>query len=168
MPNWTIQQQKYQLWLAAPNRSRPRNLRSRKTIAEKLGVSVPTLRRWETEPRWWDAVFQQARAIIGRRLAGILDAMATAAEGGSVNAAKLCLEVLGVHHKRIQHDVDVRGDQLVVILHGDALPSNGATPSLPQTQPLAQLPQSTNASAQLIDVLPTSPTRSEPASVETR
>ena len=144
MPNWTIQQQKYMLWLAAPKYARPKALRSRRALAERLGVSTATLRRWETELGWWDEVFQQARGIIGRRLASILAAMATEAEKGSVSAAKLCLEVLGVHHMKIQHEVDMRGDQLVIILHPDAIPS------LPQAQ--AQLPQSINARAQLLDV----------------
>ena len=140
MSDWTPMQQKYQLWLAIPARARPEALRNRGAFARRLGVTLATLRRWEVEPGWWDAVFQQARAIIGRQLGGILNAMAKAAQAGSVAAAKLCLEVLGVHHMKIQHEVDMQGDQLIIMLHPDALPP-----------PHLQLPQATRQSGEIID-----------------
>ena len=140
MPDWTIKQSKYQLWLAAPRAARPKDLRSRQAVAKRLGVTTPTLRRWEVEPGWWDSVFAQARAIVGRELGSILRAMVIQARGGSVTAAKLCLEVLGVHHTKVQHEIDMRSDQLIVVLHPDALP--------PGQHP-AQLPRS--ASQEIVD-----------------
>jgi len=128
------------LWLAAPKSARPRTLRTKSEVATKLVVSPTTLRQWENLPGWWDAVFAQGRSILGHELSDILKAMAREARAGSVQAAKLCLQVLGVHSEKIQHEIDVHQDQLILIMHPDAF--------LPRSN-LLQLPQS--ASQETID-----------------
>lgn len=133
MPEWTVRQQKYQLWLAAPAAARPEGLRTRQELADKLVISPMTLRNWERLPGWWDAVFEQARAVVGREIGSILKAVVREAKAGSVQAAKLCLQVLGVHAEKIQHEVDVHQDQLILILHPAALPAPPAIPQLPQS-----------------------------------
>ena len=120
MPDRTIRQQKYQLWLATPSQARPKQLRTRRDVATKFGIGIETLREWEALTGWWDEVFAIARGILGKQLGNILAALGAEARKGSVAAAKLSFQVLGVHHENIQHQIDVHQDQLVLILHGDA------------------------------------------------
>jgi len=133
MPVWTPRQLKYQLWLAAPRAARPKTLRKKSEIADKLVISLATLREWEALPGFWDAVFARARSIIGHELSDIMRAMVREARNGSVQAAKLCLQVLGVHADKVRHEVDIHQDQLVLVLHPDALPTPPTMLQLPQS-----------------------------------
>ena len=141
MATWTPRQRQYILWLAAPSAVRPKGLRKKHDLATRLHLSTATLREWEVLPGFWDAVFAKARSIIGHELGNILIAMVREARGGSVQAAKLCLQILGVHSDKIKHEVDIHQDQLILIMH----PNAPQTQLLPQRHVL-QLPQSNTAS----------------------
>jgi len=120
MSDWSIRQQKYQQWLAAPANLRPKNLRTRKEVAGILGVTVATLQGWEEAPSWWDSVFATARGVIGWQLGQILFAMVQEAVKGSVQAQKLCLQTLGVANDRVEHLVQMQDDQLVIVIRDAA------------------------------------------------
>jgi len=120
MADWSIRQQKYLQWLAAPPNMRPRSLRTRKDVAKILGVTVATLQGWEEAPSWWDSVFATARGIIGWQLGAILHAMVNEAIKGSVQAQKLCLQTLGVANDRVEHLVQMQDDQLVIVIRDAA------------------------------------------------
>ena len=128
------------LWLAAPSAARPKGLRRKRDLATRLHLSTETLREWEVLPGFWDAVFAKTRSIIGHELGDILRAMVREARGGSVQAAKLCLQILGVHSDKIKHEVDIHQDQLILIMHPDAPQAQLLT-----QQPVLQLPQSNAA-----------------------
>ena len=109
-------QRKLQAWQSSPASVRPRGLKTEKQISKKMGIPISTLRMWELLPGWWDDVFIDARAIIGRELGGILDAMVRRAKGGSVPAAKLCLAALDVHVDKLRIEGEIKGEQLVLIM----------------------------------------------------
>lgn len=150
MADWSLKQQKYQLWLATPRSCRPKDLRTYKAVAERLGVGRTTLREWEVAPGWWEEVYSQARSIIGKDLGSILNSMVTEAINGSVPAAKLCLEALGVHVEEIKHRHTLESDRLVIIMHPNALPPT--SPSLPS--PTNQTNQTIDDEPDTIDVTP--------------
>lgn len=128
------------LWLAAPSAVRPKDLYTKRAIAQRLRISSATLRQWEDLPGWWDAVFARARSIIGHELGSIIGAMVRESKAGSVQAAKLCLQILGVHSDKIKHEIDIHQDQLILVLHPDAV--------LAQPPTVPQLPQSVVADVQ--------------------
>jgi len=113
---WSLMQRKYQLWLAVPSKNRPRNLRNREEVAKALGVDVDTLLVWEASAGFWDDTFSIARALIGHRLADILEANAREAVRGSVTAMKLAYQVLGVASEKIEHKLSMEDDQLVIVM----------------------------------------------------
>ena len=117
--DWTMQQQQYQEWLALPSTLRPVSLKSKEQVAKQLETDKDTLVRWEFEPNFWDEVFSRARAIIGHELGSILMAMVTEAKSGSVQAAKLCLEALGVHSDSLSLKHEFQDEQLMLLLHPD-------------------------------------------------
>lgn len=122
--DWTQRQRQYMSWVACPKPLRPKELRNEEQVAHSLGVTVAEMRSWQLLPGFWDEVFAIARGIIGEALPDILTAIVSRAVGGSVAAQKLALEVLGVHHDRIEHDVTVtrRNDQLVILVPSESLP----------------------------------------------
>uniref|UniRef100_A0A6M3L7M5 Uncharacterized protein n=1 Tax=viral metagenome TaxID=1070528 RepID=A0A6M3L7M5_9ZZZZ len=115
---WSLAQEKYQLWLAVPSSQRPIKLRTRADFARVSGIDEDLLCLWEQSAGWWDATFAIARRVVGRQLADILEATAREAIKGSVPAQKLAYQVMGVAAEKVEHQVNVDEDRLVVILHG--------------------------------------------------
>lgn len=66
-----------------------------KTIAEKVGISAPTLRQWLTDPVFSDALYKRYMEVAGVKIPKVIDAMISEAEHGNVQAGKLILEHFG-------------------------------------------------------------------------
>ena len=116
---------RYKLWSSLPTDERPQAIQSKKDFAAYYGVSLSTLRQWEADPKFWEDTFAMAKNILGNRLAEVLTALGNRASSGNIPAVKLFLEVLGVHHDKIEHTVDFDDDRLVVIMPaGMALPEH--------------------------------------------
>ena len=112
--DWSEVQLKYITWLSVPEKLRPDDLQTRADIADALGLGIDTLYTYEITPLFWLEVYQRARNVIGHELTDILQAMATRAKAGSVQAAKLCLHTLGVQNEvlELRHQLDV--DSLII------------------------------------------------------
>jgi len=82
-------------------------------------VRPDTLEAWQFLPGWWDGVFVNAQTIIGKALGDIAEALVIQAKKGHVPAIKLALESLGVSIEKIEHNVHVESDQLIVMLTSD-------------------------------------------------
>ena len=117
MANWSEKQFALQMWQATPEKWKQSPYKTKKQIMEKLQIGEETANNWSLEPGWWDAVFSMTRGIVGERLGAILETMADRAEGGSVQAAKLCLQVLGVHADKLELEHSYNDDQLVLIMN---------------------------------------------------
>lgn len=116
---WTPRQLRYQAWLAIPTTHRPNDLTTKKEVAKWLGVRPDTLEAWQYLPGWWDGVFVNSQTIIGKALGNITTALVTRAEAGNVSAIKLAFEALGVSIEKVEHNVHVESDQLIVMLASD-------------------------------------------------
>lgn len=124
---------KYRSFLAVPMRLRPKEVQTVDEFAEFYRIKPSLLRQWEMEPNFWDEVGNEAKAVVGRALSDVLDALVLRAKDGSVQAIKLALEFLGVHHDKmeVQHTRDQ--DQVILVLPPGMqlpqLPQYGAAPS---------------------------------------
>ena len=120
--NWSIQQKKYQFWLAVPAKDRPKSLRTKRQVASALRVSESTLALWESLPGWWLAVHEHAMATLGNDLQEILTTLSEKAKSGNVPAIKLALQVLGLFTEKTEQEVTHHHDQLMVVVkpHADA------------------------------------------------
>lgn len=118
---------KYQTFLAVPKKYRPDGLKTTRDFAEKFGVPASTLVQWEQQPGFLTDVFVQARAIIARDMAEIIDALVERAKAGSVSAIKLALEVGGVHHDTVEVQHTKSQDKIILVL-----PPGMEIPNLPQ------------------------------------
>jgi len=116
MPNWSEKQTALQLWMGTPKEWRRKETRTLLDICRHLGIDREIVAKWMIEPGWWDQVFANSRYVVGSRTADILNAMVERAVGGSVQAAKLCLQVLGVHAEKLETVHTFDSDQLVVIM----------------------------------------------------
>jgi len=113
---WSERQLRYQTWLASPEELRPIEFSTKEDVASALKVSVETLDQWENMPDWWLAVYGIARNVIGEQLGDVLLAMVSKAKKGSVQAAKLCLQTLGVHADKLEIEHGMKDDQLVIVM----------------------------------------------------
>ena len=113
---WTWRQRRFIQWSALPKEKRPDDLQTQRQIGEFLGVSPITLGVWKTYPGFWKEVYREAKFCIGDVMPEILHAMAREAINGSVPAAKLCLECLGLYSDEGQAPVRVR-DPLIIIMN---------------------------------------------------
>ena len=129
--NWSIQQKKYQFWLAVPSKDRPAALRTKKQVASALRVSESTLALWESLPGWWLAVHEHAIATLGNDLQEILTTLSERAKQGNVSAIKLALQVLGLFSEKTEQEVTHHHDQLMVVVkpHADASSTPTPTPT---------------------------------------
>jgi hypothetical protein len=100
---------------------RPREYKTKAMVSTSLGIPLGTLELWELLPGWWDSVFADARRVIGRELGDILQAMVKRAKGGSVPAAKLCLQALDVQADKIRIEGEMQSQQLLLILSPDQM-----------------------------------------------
>lgn len=128
MPNGELMT-KYQEWLGTPEQFRHSDWNTRAKFAAKFRIDEDTLILWEGQPHFWDGVFSRARAILGTEMASIMEALLGRAQDGSVQAIKLCLELLGVYAEQLEVKQSFDDDQLVMI-YG----SNVSIPALPKTK----------------------------------
>jgi len=120
---WTYRQRRYQELLTVPESERPEDCDTDSGIAKTLGVALSTLKGWKLEPGWWESVSDIASAYIGERLAEIYEAMVKQALTGSVQAAKFCLDVLGLTNRELTLNVKhYEDDRLVVFLPAEKGP----------------------------------------------
>lgn len=120
---WTYRQKRFQELLTIPESERPEGCQTDEQIATTLGVALTTLRGWTLNPGFWEAVSDIASAYIGRHLHAIYESMVKQATGGSVQAAKFCLAVLGLDKRELA--ISVRhydDDRLVVFLPAEKGP----------------------------------------------
>lgn len=117
-PGFTWKQRRFAQWISLPKSKRPPDCQTQKQFSELLGVSEYTLLHWKRLPEFWDLVYKEAQEIIGDKIPAILEAIATEALAGSMTAAKLALEVLGLMEpSKISVKVE---EPLTVILVEDA------------------------------------------------
>lgn len=131
---WSLSQRKYQLWLATPSRNRPKGLQTREDVALQLGLPEDALQTWECSAGWWDDTFEAARAIIGHRLADILESTVSQAIKGNVPAQKLAYTILGVAAEHVDHKIQLEDDRLVIVMQhmpGPVVPKVGSGPVEP-------------------------------------
>lgn len=95
---------------------RPATLKTEKSFAKFLGVTPETLTMWKYQPGFHDAVFGYAKAIIGDRMGDLLMAVLREALKGKVSAQKLALQIMGVHHDKVVHDIK-KTDRLVIVMN---------------------------------------------------
>lgn len=120
---------KYRTFLSVPAVVRPTEMKTIKQFADHFRIQPSLLRQWELEPNFWNDVFGEAQAVIGRALADIMHSLAERAKAGNVNAIKLSLEVLGVHHDKLEVQQTKANDQIIMIL-----PAGMEIPQLPNYQ----------------------------------
>jgi len=118
----SIIEQKYKAWLGTPARFRPPGITTPKQFAAKFDVDMETLELWQLRPRFWDDVFASARTVIGTELSSIMESLLVRAQGGSVQAIKLCLDLLGVHADTLELKHTFQDDQLVLIYGNKEIP----------------------------------------------
>ena len=120
---WTFRQRRFQELLAVSAENRPEGCQNDEEIAETLGINLMTLRGWTLQPGWWESVSDIAAVHIGRYLYAIYEAMVKQAVTGSVQAAKFCLDVLGLTSKELTLNVKhYEDDRLVVFLPAEKGP----------------------------------------------
>ena len=107
---------KYRTFLSVPASVRPSQMNTVKQFADHFRIQASLLRQWESEPSFWNDVFGEAQSVLGRALSDIMEALAARAKAGNVNAIKLSLEVLGVHHDKLEVQQTKANDQIIMIL----------------------------------------------------
>ncbi len=138
--NWSINQRKYQFWLAVPPKDRPSSLRSRGQVAKALRVSEDTLALWESLPGWWNSVHEHALSVLGQDLSEILAALSERAKEGNISAIKLSLQALGVFTEKTEAQVSHHHDQLMVVVSAASADTPGSLPNTDQSDQPKQLP----------------------------
>jgi len=123
MSQTSIIEEKYKAWLGTPQRLRPVGLTTKNQFAKKFDIDPETLELWQLQPRFWDDVFASARSIIGSEMSSIMEALLERAEGGSVQAIKLCLDLLGVHSDSLELTHSFKNDQLVLVYGNAEIPN---------------------------------------------
>ena len=127
--NWSEKQRRYQLWSAMPRSLRPDDIKTVKEFAKAIAVSPETLGIWECTVGWWDEIYLNVKAIVGRSLNDICSAMVFKAKLGNVPAAKLCLSMLNLHNDQAEANRDLLADQLVIILNANVSASKPGLPA---------------------------------------
>jgi hypothetical protein len=120
---------KYRTFLSVPASVRPDEMKTIKQFAAHFRIQASLLRQWEQEPNFWNDVFGEAQSVLGRALADVMEALVRRAKNGNVNAIKLALEVLGVHHDKLEVQQTKANDQIIMIL-----PPGMEIPQLPNYQ----------------------------------
>jgi hypothetical protein len=115
LEEFTPEQMRYIRWRAVP-----KSLREPPTTSEfasLLGVSTDRLKSWERDKDVRMAIFQECQALEGDRLPEVLEALTDRAVDGSIQAMKLYLQVHGYYKESDELDVNVKHQQLVVVLN---------------------------------------------------
>lgn len=128
---------KYRTFLSVPSSVRPEEMKTTRQFADHFRIQASLLRQWELEPNFWNDVFSEAQSVLGRALADVMEALVARAKGGNVNAIKLALEVLGVHHDKLEVQQTKVNDQIIMVL-----PPGMEIPQLPSYQDQAELESS--------------------------
>jgi len=123
MANISIVEEKYRIWLGTPQRMRPAKLTTRRQFAKEFEVDLETLDLWQVQPHFWDDVFAQARSVIGLEMSAVMEALLERATDGSVQAIKLCLDLLGVHSDSLELKHSFDNDQLVLVYGDKEIPT---------------------------------------------
>tara|TARA_Y100000310_G_C20537418_1_gene741543 strand:- start:270 stop:962 length:693 start_codon:yes stop_codon:yes gene_type:complete len=75
-------------------------------IADKIGVSRPTIVSWMSHPEFIDAVYNRYMELAGTELPAVVQAMIEEAKLGNVNAAKLILEHFGKLESKLRIQIE--------------------------------------------------------------
>jgi len=124
---------KYRTILSVPTELRPEQFKTPADFARYFNLPVALLKQWEMEPGFWDSVFTEAQAVVGRAMADVMQSLARRAKSGNIQAIKLSLEVLGVHHDKMEVQHRLENDQVILVL-----PPGMELPELPKVTPPAQ------------------------------
>ena len=116
---WSEKESTYIAWLAVPEDARPDGMETREDIAKVLDVTTDVLWAWEHKTGFWDEVFSKSRGIVGRAMPSILTSMTRRAQQGSVQAAKLCFQLLGVHADKLDINLKKNDDRIILIMPED-------------------------------------------------
>lgn len=120
---WTFRQRRVQELLTVPEENRPEGYRTDSEIAKSLKINLTTLRGWFLEPGWWESISDIASIYIGKHLHAIYESMVKQATGGSVQAAKFCIAILGLENRELAISVrHYEDDRLVVFLPAEKGP----------------------------------------------
>ena len=98
---WTWKQRRFQEWIAVPAKHRPDHLKNDEAFAKEFNVGKSRLNQWKMIPGFWDETYRYAKSIVGDSMGQILESMVNEATMGSVQAAKLCLQILEVFHEKV-------------------------------------------------------------------
>ena len=75
-------------------------------IADKVGVSMSSIKKWKASPEFVDAVYDLYMTQFGLEIPQVLDAMIREAKAGNVQAGRLILEHSGKLVKNINITID--------------------------------------------------------------
>lgn len=106
---WTVDQLRFQLWLATPGPDRKPG--SQRLLARELGVHYVTLSEWKRLPGWGDAVYALAEQQLRNELTPILEAQVRQAKRGSLPHAQWCFELAGLWSPKQRHEHTGRDGQ---------------------------------------------------------
>jgi len=90
---FTARQQKFIEWLSTPNYER--YPQTHEELADELGITSRTLRRWKSKPELQEAVRQRIRELLGDDLPDIYGALRKKAKEGNFQHIKLAMEMTG-------------------------------------------------------------------------
>ena len=66
-----------------------------KAVADKVGISAPTLRYWLSDPEFSDALYKRYMQVAGSEIPSVIQSMIEEAKLGNVQAGRLILEHFG-------------------------------------------------------------------------
>ncbi|MBD3268485.1 hypothetical protein GF373_17595 [bacterium] len=117
LEQFTPEQLRFIRWQAVPkNMRKPPTLQE---FADLLGVSHSTLLEWRRDSDMRMAVYEECRALEGDRLPEVLRTLSNRAVEGSEQSMKLYLQVHGYWRESEELDVNMKHQQLVVVLDGN-------------------------------------------------
>ena len=112
---FTARQRKFIEWLAIPNYERfPQ---THEELADELGITSRTLRRWKQKPELQEAVRQRVRELLGDDLPDIYGALRAKAKEGHFQHIKLAMEMTGEYVER--QEISGKDGGPIVIVNWD-------------------------------------------------
>jgi len=79
---------------------------SEQRVADIVGVSKQTIRRWKSDPKFVDAIYDLYMVHYGSEIPSVLQAMIDQAKAGNVQAGRLVLEHSGKLIKNVNITID--------------------------------------------------------------
>ena len=112
---FTARQRNFIEWLATPNYERfpP----THEELADELGITSRTLRRWKQKPELQEAVRQRVRELLGDDLPDIYGALRAKAKEGHFQHIKLAMEMTGEYVER--QEISGKDGGPIVIVNWD-------------------------------------------------